>query len=302
MRAAQPHLPVAHLGAEPLVRRRDLLLAHQAQGLRHAGVRQHSDTGVDPRPGLDRAFAQNHAGSPPVLDDDPIDRAVGQDRSAVPHEALGEGVDLHLVAADADPGRVVERERDPVGALPARERRAVLPERDRGHQDLAARIRFEGALAQLRSGHLRHLVDAEAHRVGADLEDAVELGRVGVGREGAQLVELDHRLVHALLDAEHALAVVLGVLREVLAVRSGSWQIRQLVPSRNVVARITGLALKRNPYRSRSRSSITGELPAKLTPTCGLSSVCGQVSCEQQNEPSSEFASRTRTSSPAFWR
>ena len=31
------------------------------------------------------------------------------------------------------------------------------------------------------------------------------------------------------------------------AVRSGSWQIRQLVPSRNVVARITGLARKRKP-------------------------------------------------------
>lgn len=31
------------------------------------------------------------------------------------------------------------------------------------------------------------------------------------------------------------------------AVRDGSWQIRQLVPSRNVVARITGLTAKRKP-------------------------------------------------------
>ena len=31
------------------------------------------------------------------------------------------------------------------------------------------------------------------------------------------------------------------------AVRAGSWQIRQFVPSRNVVARITGLTLKRKP-------------------------------------------------------
>ena len=36
-------------------------------------------------------------------------------------------------------------------------------------------------------------------------------------------------------------------LEKFSAVRSGSWQIRQFVPSRKVVARITGLALKRNP-------------------------------------------------------
>jgi hypothetical protein len=31
------------------------------------------------------------------------------------------------------------------------------------------------------------------------------------------------------------------------AVRFGSWQMRQFVPSRKVVARITGLAAKRKP-------------------------------------------------------
>ena len=47
---------------------------------------------------------------------------------------------------------------------------------------------------------------------------------------------------------------------------------------------------------------MTGELPAKLTPTCGLSSVWGHVSCVQQKEPSSEFASTIRTSRPDFCR
>ena len=86
------------------------------------------------------------------------------------------------------------------------------------------------------------------------------------------------------------------------AVRSGSWQIRQFVPSGKVVARITGLALKRKPCSSSPRSSITGEFPAKLTPTCGLSRVCAQVSWVQQNEPSSELASTISTSRPAFCR
>ena len=47
---------------------------------------------------------------------------------------------------------------------------------------------------------------------------------------------------------------------------------------------------------------MTGELPAKLTPTCGLSSVWAHVSCVQQKEASSEFASTIRTSRPDFWR
>src|SRR6516165_8421454 len=47
---------------------------------------------------------------------------------------------------------------------------------------------------------------------------------------------------------------------------------------------------------------MTGEFPAKETPTCGLSSDCGQVSCVQQNVPASALASTTSTCKPAFCR
>src|SRR6516162_10456188 len=47
---------------------------------------------------------------------------------------------------------------------------------------------------------------------------------------------------------------------------------------------------------------MTGELPANDTPTCGLSSVCGHVSCVQQNDPGSALASAIRTCRPAFCR
>ena len=94
--------------------------------------------------------------------EDPVDRRVGHDRAAVLEEALGERVHLDLVPAHPDAGRVVEREGDAVGALAARERRAVLPEGDRRHEHLPARVGLEGALAQLGAGHLRHLLDARS--------------------------------------------------------------------------------------------------------------------------------------------
>src|SRR5262249_58298383 len=68
------------------------------------------------------------------------------------------------------------------------------------------------------------------------------------------------------------------------------------------VARRTGDAATLTPYRSSSRSPMTGELPANDTPTCGLSRVCGHVSWVQQNDPGSALASTIRTCRPAFCR
>ena len=64
------------------------VLAHQAQGLRHAGVREHSEAGLDLGAGPERALAEHDARGPAVLDDDPIDGRVREDRAAVREEAL----------------------------------------------------------------------------------------------------------------------------------------------------------------------------------------------------------------------
>jgi len=199
-------------------------------------------------PGAGERSPSTTPGGTPVLDEDPVDHRVRDDAATVREERLGERIDLHLVPADPDAGRVVEGEGDAIRALPAPRNGAPCSQNATGvmsvcrhGSDSNVRSHSSGPVICDISSTSKPMAYAQISKMRSSL--------LGSGWGVNEHSSLNSTIVSCTRSWTASIrSPSCGECFEKFsAVRSGSWQMRQFVPSRNVVARITGLALKRKP-------------------------------------------------------